>query len=205
MGLVPEHQTDEALVAALDAIRTRPDTYLVAVAGIPGSGKTTFCRQLAAALHGSAVIPMDGYHLPLARLGAADLARRGAPHTFDPAALRGDLERLRCQRHGLFPAFDHAKKDPEPDAIHVTEAHRVVIVEGLYLLLGEWSLTHLFDLTLFIDCTEEVAAERLIRRHLQTGLSASEEEARQRVQGNDLLNARLILADGCRDRAMMVI
>lgn len=200
-----ESQCTGALIIALEAIQARADAYLIAVAGIPGSGKTTFCRRLAAVLPDSVVIPMDGYHLPRARLSAGDLARRGAPHTFDSARLRADLERLRRQRHGLFPAFDHAKKDPEPDAIRVTSAHRVIIVEGLYLLLGAWDLTPLFDLTLFIDCAEEEAATRLVRRHMESGLSADEDEAMQRVHGNDLFNARLILADGCRERAMAIV
>lgn len=40
--------------------------------------------------------------------------------------------------HSKLPSFDHNLKDPVEDDIEVSEHHRVVIVEGNYLHLGEW-------------------------------------------------------------------
>ena len=38
--------------------------YLIGVAGIPGSGKSTFaCDILKAKIDNAEVVPMDGYHL----------------------------------------------------------------------------------------------------------------------------------------------
>lgn len=75
---------------------------VIGLAGQPGSGKSTLAAQLQAWMqqqHGPLamqVLGMDGFHLSRAQLAqqpdaAAALARRGAPWTFDPAALRQQL------------------------------------------------------------------------------------------------------------------
>jgi pantothenate kinase len=111
---------DVAAAVILETLRARqPTPRLVAIVGIPGSGKSTVAAALAACVSGAVVVPMDGYHLPRAALDADGLARRGAPDTFDPDALRADLRALREAGGGAFPAFDHAVKDPEPAAIVV--------------------------------------------------------------------------------------
>jgi len=189
----------------LAALQARPGAYLVAIAGIPGSGKTTFSAGLASRLPGAVVLPMDGYHLPRAQLGAEGLRRRGAAHTFDPAALRADLQRLCAARCGTFPAFDHAEQDPRPGSIRVNASTPLVIIEGLYLLLRDWQLAALFDFTVFLDCDLATALDRVTARHLACGLAATLEAARHRAESNDRLNAEAIFADGCRERADLVL
>ena len=41
---------------------------IVGLAGAPGAGKSTIAAALSASLPGSAVLPMDGFHLPQAEL-----------------------------------------------------------------------------------------------------------------------------------------
>jgi len=192
----------EQLLAAIDA---RPGAWLVAVAGIPGSGKTTICEQVRELRPRAMVVPMDGYHIPRCRLTPEGHERRGARFTFDDAAFRADLSRLRETHVGSFPAFDHAVKDPEPNAIRVAADVPLVLVEGLYLLMRDWALEPLFDLTVFLDCDLDVATERLWPRHLAAGIAATPEAARHRAETNDWWNAEDILGDGCRERADLVI
>ena len=120
-------------------------------------------------------------------------------------AFRSDLQSLRKERAGSFPAFDHAVKDPEPGAVRVEPGTPLVVVEGLYVLLCDWQVEPLFDLRVFIDCDTDLAMQRIARRHLETGIAATMEASRLRVETSDYPNARLILADGCRERADLVL
>ena len=126
--------------------------YMVALVGIPGGGKSVSSLILANMLEEQGVptmiMPHDGYHLPMDQLrqypDAKDkIYRRGAPDTFDPAALVRDLDRIRNNPHDeegliMVPGFEHAKGDPEPDK-HFFDRnhHRVVIGEGLVRATNE--------------------------------------------------------------------
>ncbi|KAB2646532.1 MAG: nucleoside/nucleotide kinase family protein [Verrucomicrobia bacterium] len=191
--------------ALLAELKQRPEIYMVGIAGIPGSGKSTLARALAGRVPGAVVIAMDGYHIPRSRLDAEGLRRRGAAHTFDADVFRADLTALRRTRSGVFPTFDHAEKDPRAGAIRVTPAAPLVIVEGLYVLLRDWHAESLFDLRVFLDCNPDEARVRLFVRHVKAGVSATPEEARHRVETSDRLNAEAILADGCRERAQVIL
>ncbi len=197
--------TDSLTDMFFAAMLKRPEAYLVGIAGVPGSGKTTLCRAIAGRRPDAVIVPMDGYHLPRSRLDAEGLRRRGALHTFDGDAFRTDMELLRRNRSGLFPAFDHVEKDPRPGAVRVTLDVPLVIVEGIYVLMQSWRAEDLFDLRVFLDCDLDEAVRRLAKRHVETGLAATLEEGRHPALTNDRLNAEVILADGCRERADLIL
>jgi pantothenate kinase len=189
----------EARLVALAAQGRR----LVAIAGAPGSGKSTFsdglCRRLNARSAGlAAIVQMDGFHYDDAILSArGTLARKGAPFTFDVGGLRALLERLRANREDeiAVPVFDRELEISRASARIVGREVRLVLVEGNYLLLDEepWrALRPLFDLTIALVVPEEVLERRLIDRWIDLGLDRDAAEKRART--NDLENARRILA-----------
>lgn len=196
------------ILAAADAIervvRARGSAF-VALAGVPGSGKSTVAAALRTRWPGAVVLPMDGYHLPRRMLDSDGLRRRGAPHTFDSARLLAHLLRLKTVGTGDFPDFDHAEGDPRESAIHIDPGARPIFVEGLYLLLHEWQLEAIFDLRVFLDCPIDLAMQRVAARHLACGLAPDLASAQAQVVHSDRLNAELILSDGCRERADLVI
>jgi pantothenate kinase len=135
----------------------------IAVAGAPGSGKSSLALRLVNTINKlrndsdySILIPMDGYHLPQSQLlslgdsgiliGDADassgkttsfddlMKRRGAPWTFDPVKLHKDLASAKANGCGSFPSYDRSISDPIPDQIHVTTQNRIILCEGNYLL-----------------------------------------------------------------------
>lgn len=182
-------------IAALDGGVRR----FIAVAGPPGSGKSTYAEALCATLNmqgrNAVVLPMDGYHYDNAILdqrGWRD--RKDAPHTFDVAALERDLRRLRDADHSVFvPVFDRAQDLSRAFAREIPSECDYVIVEGNYLLLDmpPWqALRGLFDLTLFCAVAETILIKRLLDRWRGYGLP--EPEVTKKVFENDLLNAASI-------------
>ncbi|KAK4382698.1 putative protein YggC [Sesamum angolense] len=72
------------------------------------------------------------------------------------------------QGFSVCPSFDHGVGDP----VEMTSLHKVVIVEGNYLLLDEdiWrDISSIFDEKWFIDVDIETAMQRVLRRHVSTG------------------------------------
>lgn len=97
----------------------------------------------------------------------------------------------------LAPAFDHALKDPQPDAIPVLPRHRLVVLEGNYLALDRdpWrAAAGLLDELWFVDVPDlGVARARLAERHVRAGIAATREEGDRRAVENDLVNGEEIL------------
>ena len=188
----------------LDALAKAPPgkRLLFGLAGCPGSGKSTLARKLAEWQQHVAVLPMDGFHLSRAQLDALPNAaeahaRRGAPWTFDAEAFVGTVRTLSSSAATvLAPSFDHSVGDPVPNAISILPTHRVVIVEGNYLLLDTppWrELRELLTEVWFVDVSPQTALRRIIHRH-QAVWGMSEAEATARATSNDLPNAELVWA-----------
>ncbi|WP_165855933.1 nucleoside/nucleotide kinase family protein [Marinobacter sp. JSM 1782161] len=173
---------------------------IVALAGPPAAGKSLLSERLAETLNAqeadcAVVVPMDGYHFDNAVLAPrGQLAIKGAPETFDPDSLHHDLARIRQARAPVaVPVFDRPLDLARAGARIVTPEHRVVIVEGNYLLLDQpaWRPLHaLFDLTLFLDVPDGELVTRLIERWLEMG--QDEAGALDRTHNKDMLNAALI-------------
>ena len=180
-----------ALVLSLPADRR----ILIGIAGAPGSGKSTFAALLAAETAGT-VLPMDGFHLPQARL--VELGRRdrmGAPDTFDVGGFVALLRALRTGEPVDAPGFDRGVEEPVPGAIRIEPAQRILIIEGNYLL--HWpEVGPLLDATIFLHLDEEVRHERLIARHIAFGKTP--DAARDWALGPDQHNAELIAPGAAR-------
>merc|ERR1711924_133217 len=172
-----------ANAAARPADAAAHGPYLVAVAGIPGSGKTTSSSVLAGLLPEAIVIPFDGFHYYRKELLAMEdpdqkMYWRGAPETFNAELYRTKLQAVAGVGLGSstegegeaapakveFPAFDHATADPEEGAVVFERSKQIVIVEGIYTLLDtdKWAgLPLLYNLKIFVDSDIEKCIARL--------------------------------------------
>ena len=96
------------------------------------------------------------------------------------------------------PVFDRALEIARAGAEIIPAATRIVIVEGNYLLLDDaaypaWTrLASRFDVTVMLEVPRARLAERLAARWRGFGLDHA--AVTVKVQGNDLVNADLIMA-----------
>lgn len=174
--------------------------FLVAIAGPPGSGKSTIADTVAETLRQSgeraSVLPMDGFHMDNGLLDEAGLlSRKGAPETFD---VRGLFDILSAVRAGsedvLAPVFDRSRELSIASARRIAKEDRFIIVEGNYLLLKRepWNrLLPVFDFSVLLRVPMEELERRLFGRWRDYGYAP--DEIAVKVHGNDLPNARLVL------------
>ena len=177
---------------------------LVLLAGPPGSGKTTLGALWESLAETYApglsvrTLPMDGFHYPNRVLDAETVLRdgdpiplrkiKGAPESFDLPRFAESLQALSEGKNLRWPVYDRQIHDPIPDAITVP-AQGILLVEGNYVLLddGGWrDLSRLAALTIFVECDEPFARERVLAR-LQRG-GRSVEDALRHYEFNDLRN-----------------
>lgn len=177
---------------------------VVALAGPPGSGKSTQAERLAGLLQArqagsAAVLPMDGYHYDDLYLVPAGLRpRKGAPDTFDVGGLLSALQRIRARDESFVtvPVFDRDLEIARAGARMIGSEVPVIIVEGNYLLLSRepWSrLRPLFDVAVLLDVPPAILRERLSARWRQYGMTR--EEISAKLEDNDLPNGRLVMAE----------
>lgn len=190
--------------------------YWVAIAGGPGSGKTTSAEAIAERLNAAEpnsclVIPMDGFHYSKEKLKELDppdgeefLRRRGAPWTFDAELCVQLLTDAKKSKRGVFPTYDRVSSDPVPHGVELFPEHTIVLVEGLYVMWKDderWApLDALWDERLFIKAPSlDEQRQRLIGRSLKTWSKAKSdmwgpgvEGVTARVDANDALNMQIV-------------
>jgi len=182
------------------ALHASSPRLLVAIAGAPGSGKTTLAREVARRLNlqkvPTIVVPMDGFHLDNAILDARDLTlRKGAPETYDADGFINLIKRLKVNVEVIAPVFDRARDIAIAGAVAIPADCPVVIVEGNYLMFDEapWSsLAPIWDLAVWVDTPMAKLRCRLIQRWLS--LNHSRTVATRRAESNDIPNAERIIA-----------
>ena len=197
--------TQAALVEAIaDRLALkRPVTArrVIAIVGAPGSGKSTLAEILAEALaefidpEAVCVVPMDGFHLDNRLLEPAGLLSvKGAPATFDVAGLACMLGRIAADDAPVYlPWFDRRMDLARAGALEVRSQHRLILVEGNYLLLqrqGWHELGQHFDLTIRLDVPWSELRDRLVRRWREHGHEL--DAAVARAEANDLPNGRIV-------------
>ncbi|WP_417835877.1 nucleoside triphosphate hydrolase [Thalassospira tepidiphila] len=192
----------DALADAIRAKHADKGRILVAIVGAPASGKSTLSDRLYHHLGGdkagAAVVPMDGFHFDNGILEDRGLLpRKGAPETFDVGGLKRTLMALRDTPNEdvYVPLFDRTLEISRGSARVITPNHKIILVEGNYLLLDQtpWSELHgLFDLSIYLDVPEDTLRTRLIARWRSFGFDDA--TATHKATSNDLPNAQTVIS-----------
>ena len=189
--------TDE-VAEKIATLAPGPGRIAIAIAGPPGSGKSSMadavCAHLGAA---SCVIPMDGFHLDNSVLEARGLLQvKGAAETFDCQGFAKLVPALMHKTAKHFPTFDRAQDKVIDAGGEVPETASILIFEGNYLLFdapGWADLAPLWDASIWLDVPEDVLQRRLVQRWRDHGLP--EQQAIARANENDMANARKICSN----------
>ena len=174
---------------------------VIAIAGAPASGKSTIAAELEHHLNevapgSTALLPMDGYHYDDEMLVPRGWRpRKGAPHTFDVRGYASALERIRANDEPdvAVPRFDRDLEIARAGAIIIEQSVRMIVSEGNWLLLQDepWPmLLPLFDHTVLVKADWETLEQR--NRDRWVGYDFTEETIHEKLEGNDLTNARLV-------------
>lgn len=173
--------------------------HLIAIAGPPATGKSTYAAKLAEALteagRVAVEVPMDGFHLDNAILDARGIrARKGTPESFDLAGFTRLAQTLGNREEVIFPLFDRERDLAIAGAGVISQDCDLAILEGNYLLFDQpgWdALPAYWSLSIWLETARETLAARLKDRWVELGLNP--EELRQKLELNDLPNADLVL------------
>lgn len=187
-----------------------------------GGSQTQICRYRNATDIEMETIPfaihlkMDGFHLPLSILSSELKQRRGCEESFDSSLvvklielLVNDNEDANGWNYLSIPDFDHSIKDPTNPGSYVSCRTKIVVLEGLYLMLDRYPWLkipqivesmrenpngnkHSVQIAHIIGGNEEETAFRVGMRHLKAGLVSAYDEGRQRYFLNDRNNAELV-------------
>ncbi|SCU90790.1 LADA_0F06436g1_1 [Lachancea dasiensis] len=95
------------------------------------------------------------------------------------------------------PGFDHALKDPTMDEHCVDASTRIIVIEGLYLLLNEENWKDIYPafkktnavLVWKLDLPVDELERRVAKRHVESGLAPTLESGINRFRENDFMNA----------------
>ena len=141
-----KHRLNE-LALKIRAVSQQVDVAAVAIAGPPGSGKSSIAGALCEIIgETSCVVPMDGFHLDNESLAARGLLQvKGAPETFDLAGFAGLVSDLKSGVTPYFPTFDRDTDSVVADGGMVPEGVSILLFEGNYLLFDEDGWTDLAD------------------------------------------------------------
>ena len=140
---------------------------VIGIAGCSGSGKTTLAEELAREMEGTH-FHLDDYYRDLRHLTYEERCRQNFDH---PDIIESDLLIAHVGRiasgHSIRqPQYDFANHTRLPGVQKHLEAHRLLIVDGIFALHYK-GLRALYDLSIYVDAPDDVCYQRRVARDIR--------------------------------------
>lgn len=142
-------------------------SFVIGVAGVSGSGKSSIARALAGELRSAAIVELDSYYRDLSHLQMAQREQHNFDHpeALDSAALIADIVIARRGEPICCPSYDFVRHTRSGNGKQIP-AHEFLIVEGLFTL--HWpELRECFGAKIFVEIEPDAAFERRLRRDVR--------------------------------------
>ncbi|KAI0173234.1 P-loop containing nucleoside triphosphate hydrolase protein [Hypoxylon sp. FL1284] len=182
--------------------RQRVKRCLVALAGGPGSGKSTIAAIIADKVSEQhvkcQVVSIEGFMKPQRELSEEQMTRRVAIETFDGEAVLDMFRTLRARGPGQelrAPSFDEEAREPVADDQRIEPDTEALIFEGIYLLADRdpWRrIERLVDEKWFVHVRPDLSRDRVAGRRTDKGICETREEALRQYDESDGLNNEFI-------------
>lgn len=169
------------IVARLTQLRPAAAPFIIGVTGSVAVGKSRFAEDLRAHFEADGqqveLVCTDGFLHPNARLEAMGrLMNKGAPDTYDHAALRAALTDIRTGPVD-FPSHSHVIYDIDPALSRRLSPPQVLIVEGLTLRHPDTGPADLLDALIYLEADEADLEAWYVARFLQLWDAAEHDPA----------------------------
>jgi pantothenate kinase len=164
--------------------------YILAIAGPPGSGKSSlaalFLQMLKKENIPAYILPLDGFHLKNEELQRKPFYqhpsitlydRKGAKESYNFNQFFRLMEKLKAGDSFYWPSYSRKTHDPVERGIYIKKQRALYIVEGNYLLLTSepWnSLPAYFHSSIYIHPKKRHLKRRIINRKCRGGYSLLE-------------------------------
>lgn len=159
-----------------NVFRGRSMSYIVAIAGGSGSGKSLLCTALQKTFGDQAVVfPYDAYNKDQSRFTPEerDAINYDVPDAYDQDLLLKDLLRLKAGQDVQIPVFDYASHTRTKETRLVRSAP-LILAEG-FLVLAIPHEKDYFDLAVYVDADGDVRlARRILRDEKERGYPAEQ-------------------------------
>jgi len=144
-------------------------SYIVAITGGSGSGKTTFAKKIREELgaENCAIVLQDSYYFDQsARFdGDGGSVNFDHPDAIDFELLLHDLEKLKNGEAVNIPIYDFATHRRLKNEEHL-DPHPIIILDGILILTNK-KLRESLDESIFLDVPEDLRFQRRLKRDVE--------------------------------------
>ncbi len=144
-------------------------SYIIAIAGGSGSGKTTFAKKIRndLGIQNCAILLQDSYYFDQSSKfdGDGGAVNFDHPDSIDFELMIEDLEKLKNGETINVPIYDFATHR-RLTRVEILHSHPIIIVDGILILTNE-KLRKVFNESLFIDVPEELRFSRRLKRDIE--------------------------------------
>jgi len=145
-------------------------TYIIAIAGGSGSGKTFLCDKLIKKFGQNKIlkIEVDSYYKNLAHLEMEKREKNNFDHpdAFEFDLLYKDLNKIKGLKKINIPLYDYKTHTRKNKFQTINKTYNIILLEGIFSIYKQ-DIRDMSDLNIFIDISNKIRKERRIKRDSQ--------------------------------------